>query len=92
MPNPSELERAEQERAEAYDIKKLALEMAAMAERGAIEIRMLREQKAALAAKADAYDVIRSITGMLPQQSQGMGEDFAWRLERRAEELRKQHG
>lgn len=75
-----------------YELKKLGLEMASMAERAAMEMKQLRARNATLAPAADAYEVIRSIIGLLPGPSQGMEGDFAWQLEQRAEELRKQHG
>lgn len=60
-----------------------------MAERAADEIENLRRVNDALAPKAHAYDTISAILGLLPQQSRGMGEDLAWKLRRRAEELRQ---
>lgn len=63
--------------------------VASMAERAADEIESLRRVNDALAPKAHAYDMISIILGLLPQRSQGMGEDMAWKLRRRAAELRE---
>lgn len=84
--------RSTEDRNLAYELRKLRTEMAQMADRAAVEIKMLRARNGKLTDKADAYDVIRAITGMLPQLAQGYEEDFAYRLERRAEELRKDNG
>lgn len=76
-----------------YALKQLAVEMAGMAERAAVEIKGLRAQNLALSAKADAYETVRAVVRLLPREPQGMSEDFAWRLEQRAEQLREQaHG
>jgi hypothetical protein len=46
------------------------------------EIKSLRKTISVLAPKAEAYDAICCILGLLPRQSQGMGEDLVWRLEK----------
>jgi hypothetical protein len=51
------------------------------------EIRELRIVIDRLKPKADAYDNIVSILRLLPQQSQGMGEDLIWILDKRIKEL-----
>ena len=53
------------------------------------EILSLRRVIAELTPKADAYDQMRKVLNLLPRPSCGMGEDYAWRLEKRIEELRK---
>ena len=62
--------------------------VAEMADRAAGEIEQLRRINTELAAKAHAYETVSAILGLLPQKSQSYGEDVAWRLRRRAEELR----
>lgn len=52
------------------------------------EITMLRAEIARLAPKADAYDTITSILGLMPKPSQGHGVDIVWRLKKQADELR----
>lgn len=51
------------------------------------EIQMLRKLISVLEPKADAYDKLSIVLGLLRQPSQGMGEDLIWRLEKRIEEL-----
>lgn len=63
--------------------------VAQMAERAAGEIETLRRVNQALAAKADAYDTVTTILGLLPRRGESMGEDLAWKLRRYAEELRQ---
>ena len=48
------------------------------------EIKMLRRQNADLAPKADAYESIRTVLGLVPlsRDPQGYGEDLAHRLDR----------
>lgn len=46
------------------------------------EIQMQRTAIAALSPKAEAYDLIKQILGLLPKQSQGYGEDMVYKLER----------
>lgn len=62
--------------------------VAEMADRAAEEIERLRRVNSELAPRAHAYDTITTILGLLPQQSQGYGEDLAWKLRKRAKELR----
>lgn len=52
------------------------------------EILQLRAQLAACRPKADAYDNLTIVLGLLPRKSQGMGPDIIWQLEKRIEELR----
>lgn len=97
MPSASELERADQDaigepdRDLRYELKKLGVEFASMADRAALEIRRLQTRNTSLAAQAEAYEVIRSITGLLRGDAMCAEEDFSYRLERRAEELRSEH-
>jgi hypothetical protein len=58
-----------------------------MMERCMHELQELRGQINALGPKAEAYEVIRSIIGMLPKQSQGYSEDIVWRLKKKIAEL-----
>lgn len=51
------------------------------------EVEGLRAQIAMLKPKADAYDNIAVILGLLPRASISMGEDFIWRLKQRVREL-----
>lgn len=51
------------------------------------EIRSMRATIDRLKPKADAYDNLATVLRLLPQQSQGMGEDFVWILDRRIREL-----
>lgn len=62
--------------------------VASMAEAAAREIDNLRAEIARLKPKAHAYDNLTIVLGLLPQQSQGYGEDMASKLRRYAEELR----
>lgn len=58
-----------------------------MMRRASSEIKSLRQHNAHLAPKADAYDTIRQVLDLMPQRSQGMGEDVAWRLDQRIKEI-----
>ena len=51
------------------------------------EIVHLRQHIDHLKPKADAYDNLAIVLGLLPQRSQGMGEDMVWVLEKRIREL-----
>lgn len=51
------------------------------------EIVSLRRQIDRLQPKADAYDNLAIVLGLLPRQSVGMGEDMVWRLDKRIREL-----
>ena len=51
------------------------------------EIRDLRRQVDQLQPMAQAYDVIRTITGLIPQPGQGMSPDIVWELEKRIKDL-----
>jgi hypothetical protein len=51
---------------------------------------MLRAQIAALQPRADAYDNIATLLRVaVPRQSQGAGEDLAWRLDRTIADMKK---
>lgn len=52
------------------------------------EILSLRAQIDRLAPKADAYDKLAIVLGLLPRPSIGMGEDLVWVLDKRMQELR----
>ncbi|RXT29357.1 hypothetical protein B5P46_11795 [Rhizobium leguminosarum] len=60
-----------------------------MAQRCAAEIKDLRNLVGRLSPKADAYDAICTILGLLPQRSQGMSDDLMWRIEKRIRELQE---
>lgn len=51
------------------------------------EIVGLKAAIAHLQPKADAYDNLAAIVRLLPQPSQGYGEDLVWVLEKRIREL-----
>jgi len=51
------------------------------------EIQSLRAIIKALEPKADAYDKLAIVLGLLPRQSVGMGEDLVWVLDKRIREL-----
>lgn len=51
------------------------------------EIMGMRATISRLQPKADAYDNLASVLRLLPQPSQGMGEDVVWTLNKRIKEL-----
>lgn len=51
------------------------------------EIVNLKAAIAHLQPKADAYDNLAAIVRLLPQPSQGYGEDLVWVLDKRIREL-----
>ena len=51
------------------------------------EIIGLRRQIYQLTPKADAYDKLAIVLGLLPRQSVGMGEDLVWIIDKRIREL-----
>lgn len=51
------------------------------------EIRSQRATIERLKPKADAYDNLAVVLSLLPRQSQGMGEDMIWILDKRIREL-----
>lgn len=63
-------------------------ETAQMIEHCIGEIEALRAHVAELAPAASAYRSITKILGLLPEPSQGFGEDVVWRLRKHLEELR----
>lgn len=52
------------------------------------EILSLRSQIDRLEPKADAYDKMAIVLGLLPRPSVGMGEDVVWVLDKRMRELK----
>ena len=64
-------------------------DVADMADRAAAEIENLRNMVAELRPRAEAYDTVCAILGLLPKPVQGYGEDMAWRLRKQAADLRK---
>lgn len=67
-------------------------EMIGVMERSIAEIEMLRRENDRLRPKADAYDSITAILGLLPQPPQGFGEDIVWGLRKKIEELQPKPG
>ena len=53
-----------------------------MMKRCSEEIKMQRRRIATLEPLADAYESLRTVLGLLPQSTQGYGEDLAHRLDR----------
>lgn len=51
------------------------------------ELSTLRDEIGRLAPKADAYDNITVILGLLPKRSQGAGMDLVWTLKKRIREI-----
>jgi flagellar biosynthesis regulator FlbT len=51
------------------------------------EIMTLRAVIDRLKPKAEAYDNLVIVLSLLPRQSQGMGEDLVWTLNKRIKEL-----
>ena len=51
------------------------------------EIEILRNQISVLKPKADAYDAITQVLGLLPRPSQGRGEDVVWIIERESRKI-----
>ncbi len=60
-----------------------------MARRASDEIKQLRAEIAFLLPKAQAYDALQMVLGMIPRQRQGAGEDLAALLDRRVEFISK---
>lgn len=58
-----------------------------MMRRCAEEIKGLRKAQDVLGPKAEAYDLINKIMGLVPGLSRGYGEDLVWKLERKIKEL-----
>lgn len=58
-----------------------------MARRAVEEIKMLRGAMSSAAPRAQAYDLIEKIMGLIPAKSQGYGEDIVWRLEKQIADL-----
>jgi hypothetical protein len=54
------------------------------------EIKAQRRQIELLRPKAEAFDVLKTVVSLIPGPSHGYGEDVAWRLDKRIEELRKE--
>lgn len=59
-----------------------------MMRRASSEIKDLRARISTLAPKAEAYDNMAALIDLLPKRSQSMGEDVAWKLDKRIEELK----
>lgn len=60
-----------------------------MMQRCSSEIKSLRAQIARLHPMAEAYETLKSVIGLLPQKSIGMGEDLAWRLDQEISKIEK---
>lgn len=52
------------------------------------EIISLRKRLAEVEPKADAYDQLRTVIGMLPKQPQGYGEDVVWIIDSEMKKLK----
>ncbi len=52
------------------------------------EIRLQRTVIDQLTPKAQAWDQLCKVLNLLPQAPQGYGEDLAWRLDKRIDELK----
>lgn len=61
-----------------------------MAQRCREEIARLRRENDALRPKADAYDAICTVLGLLPKPSVGMSEDVTWLLNKQIEDLQRE--
>lgn len=61
-----------------------------MMQRASEEIKSLRRYIDILEPKAKAYDNMSALIGLLPRPSQGMGEDVAWKLDKRIEQLQQE--
>lgn len=62
-------------------------EQAQMLMRVGEDIRQLRNEIDRLRPRAEAYDAIASILGLLPKRLQGAGEDCLWQVERKLREI-----
>lgn len=58
-----------------------------MMRRASDEIKTLRAEIGRLQPKADAYEKLSQVLGLLPQPSRGYGEDVAWMLDKRIKEI-----
>ena len=58
-----------------------------MMQRCVHELRQLRKDRDALRAKAEAWDILSTVVGLIPGRGISMDEDLAWRLEKHIEEL-----
>lgn len=70
-----------------YENGKLKREIMEMGRRAASEIRDLRAAIDRLTPKAHAYDNLTIVLGLLPQPSRAYGEDLAYRIDKRADEM-----
>lgn len=62
-----------------------------MAQRCIEEIEQLRRVNAALAPKAEAYDLLKSVVDLIPcRNNRGEGEDIVWRLKRQIADIKAQ--
>lgn len=59
-----------------------------MMQRCKSEIMSLRAQIDRLSPKADAYDKLAIVLGLLPRPGISMGEDVVWTLDKRIRELK----
>ncbi len=53
----------------------------AMMRRCSVEIKMLRGRIVFLEPKAEGWDTLRQVLGLLPKPATGSGEDLAWKLD-----------
>jgi hypothetical protein len=73
-----------------YELKKLRTDYIQMAEAAAVEIEQLRKINGDAAPRAQAFDAIQVILGLAVPRNQTYSEDVAWKLRKRADELRGQ--
>ena len=63
------------------------VEAVEMMQRCKAEILGLRAEISRLRPKAEAYDNLAIVLGLLPRRSEGMAEDLVWRIDQRIREL-----
>ncbi|MBG6172687.1 hypothetical protein IWQ55_000286 [Labrenzia sp. EL_208] len=59
-----------------------------MMERASQEIKGLRKQIGELGPKAEAYDALCTVIGLLPRRRGGESIDLAWELDNRVKQLK----
>lgn len=74
---------------ETYARKKLERELMEMMQRCTEEIKGLRRTVDQLRPRAEAYENLAALIDMFPKKSVSMGEDLAWKLDRRIAELKE---
>lgn len=54
------------------------------------EIQMLRRQITETAPKAEAYDMLQTVLGLLPQKTQGGCEDILWIIDKEVQKIEQE--